>query len=432
LPSPSTAEDYARQRLIELFGRASQLRLAGLPLALIGVGLVLFLDPSPWRRVKVGLGFAWVATLSIVEWLRYRRDPADRGAFNLVAMAPVQVGAVVATGGLDSPFVPMLAFLPVLGALVAGRSWHLALTIGIVQVGIWGSLAANLGLFMPDFLPLFFGGGTRSTQSDALLWTRATVLTVVGSMGSIVGLRLRDFVADTLSDLLRLREERLDEQRRHMEDLTRLSAEIAHELKNPLASVRGLADLLVESALPGRAGPRVAVLAGEVGRMQTILDEFLNFSRPLSPLTLDKADLTQIAREVADLHEGVAQSRGLVLRCGGGAVFVRCDRRKIRQILVNLVQNAIEAAPEGSVVDLDATLGPAGATVSVRDLGDGPAVALGPRLFEPGVTTKGQGSGLGLTIARAIARQHGGDVVLLPATGGGARASLTLPLGGPS
>jgi signal transduction histidine kinase len=142
---------------------------------------------------------------------------------------------------------------------------------------------------------------------------------------------------------------------------------------------------------------------------------------------VDAAELRQICDEVAALHEGVARERGVEMVVTGEA-RVTCDARKIHQVLMNLVQNALEVGPRGTAIEVRCEQAAARATVRVLDLGPGIDPSVEPRLFQPGATTKPNGTGVGLTFARALARQHGGELELLSRPGGGCEALLTLPL----
>jgi signal transduction histidine kinase len=163
--------------------------------------------------------------------------------------------------------------------------------------------------------------------------------------------------------------------------------------------------------------------------MQSILDEFLNFSRPLVPLNLASADLCTIVSEVCILHQGMSELMGVKVSLETqGPVEVFCDPRKVRQILVNLFQNALDAAAARGHISIRVQFSGEQAEIDLSDDGGGLDPELAERVFEAGVTKKVGGSGLGLNVARGLARQHGGDVTLVNRPSGGCTALLTLPL----
>jgi len=219
------------------------------------------------------------------------------------------------------------------------------------------------------------------------------------------------------------------EHAERLNDLTTLSGEIAHELKNPLASIKGLAQLIETD--PPRAPERLRYLQGEIDRMRGILDEFLNFSRPLSPLSRQDVNLAELCRGVLALHEGIAGARRLALVAPEDRELnVRCDPRKTKQMVLNLVQNAMEASEDGGEVRIALERSDGFACIRVLDRGAGLKPEVAGRAFQPGVTSKSHGSGLGLTIVRTLAEQHGGRISLANREGGGCVAELWLPIAG--
>jgi len=422
-PPPPGFDEIQRQEVNRLFGHLVGARLVFLPLVMGFAVWLAFTDPAPWRRLVVG-AFVPVALLFFaVEALRARRLGIERLSIPL-NMAVGAVGSslmIFGTGGLMSPFA---CLMPVL-ALLFGILLEVPLLLGVVGLQLaalatFVALRASGALHLA--LPALGLGG-----SPLLTWVQSGVLACLVVAGAGLGRATRWVFDGMVRRALLAQEDSLRSHRERASELSALSAEIAHELKNPLASVKGLAGLLAPALPDAKSAERLGVLRREVDRLQSILDEFLNFSRPLVPLALGSADVGALAREVSALYEGIAKERGLELEVRGHAQS-RCDPRKVKQVLINLVQNALDASPEGALVEVEVAGGEDGARVSVLDRGPGIDPAVGERVFAPGVTTKPGGSGIGLTVARAIARQHGGDLRLDPRPGGGLSARLFLPL----
>ncbi len=426
--TPAAFEEIQRQEMSRLFGLFTRARLFLIPTLLLLLGGMWLLEPGGWRMAVLLVFIPVFAVVFVAEFRRWQRRGLSRHAIdrNLgVAVVGLLTIATV-SGGLESPFLPIMviiAFVLGLFATPAVATWLMALEL----LGVWtfAVLLVTRGDLWLRF-PALDGG---RPPMPARVFTLAIIFTILLVMGRFVGRSVRRAFDLMLRRTIRAQGESLRAHAERAEELTALSAEIAHELKNPLASVKGLAGLLSAQLPEGKGAERLAVLRREVDRMQSILDEFLNFSRPLVPLALGTHDLAALCREVEALHEGLALERAVRLEVvGAGYVPARCDPRKVKQVLINLVQNALDAAPAGSAVTLEALPGEGGAAEArVHDRGPGLDAGLGGKVFEPGVTTKEAGSGLGLTIARALARQHGGDLHLEARPGGGTTARLTLP-----
>jgi signal transduction histidine kinase len=332
---------------------------------------------------------------------------------------------VLLTGGLEGPLFPLLPMAALQMATMFGPGPMLGAVVGGQIVTVWALAALNaagVSLALPQL------AAAGASVSPAWSPTMASALTVMIVVAVLLGTKIRHLVADLVTTALTSHDRERAAHSDHARELIALTGEIAHELKNPLASIKGLAALLARD-LDGKAAERLAVLRGEVDRMQETLDQFLDLSRPLVPLTQTDVDLGELASEVAQACDGLALSRGVAIAPDAAGVIARADRRKLRQVLVNLVHNAIEAAPAGSAVQVAAEReGDGTVALTVDDRGPGISDELiGGLAFEPGVTTRARGSGLGLTIARALVQQHGGSVSLARRDGGGARVQVRLP-----
>ncbi|HUL59289.1 MAG TPA: HAMP domain-containing sensor histidine kinase [Anaeromyxobacteraceae bacterium] len=426
---PPGHEEIERQELSRLFGHMVGARLFLLPV-IAGLSVwVSLIDPAGWRRTLLGAASVLVPAFFVTEWLRYRRRGFTRDAIplNLGFACLGQAAVTFATGGLASPFVYVAIPIGILNGVFVRSPWQWV-NLGVQVAALWTFAAVAATGAIPDFNLSVFGGGARPGGTALWLWWQAGAMTAVLALAAGAGRRLRLAFRSMVMRGLAAQQDALRAHAERAEELTALSAEIAHELKNPLASVKGLSALLAQHLPEGKGAERLSVLRREVDRMQSVLDEFLNFSRPLVPLALGRTDVGALCREVAALHEGMAQERGVALEVRAEAVPARCDPRKVKQVLINLVQNALDASPRGAAVEIEAEESPGGAArVQVLDRGRGLEPALASAVFAPGVTTKASGSGLGLTIARALARQHGGDLSLAARPGGGATAELLLP-----
>lgn len=434
-PAPAGFEDIQRDELSSLFGRITHIRLAIVPVVVALVAWLFIHPVTPWRRaVLVSLGLFAIGVF-VHEVVHHRRHGLGRRAFavNFVFAAVAQVTGVLATGGLESPILFVMFIVTMIGAVIVERK-TLLLMIGVQTVALWAMVWVEANRLLPHMNPAPFGGDAVEGWSPAhLAWAAGLASLGLGVIG-FLGRGIRGSFDRMLRRGIEAREEVLQTHAERARELSALSSEIAHELKNPLASIKGLSALLAQDAPAGKPAERLHVLRREVDRMQGILDEFLNFSRPLVPLAVQMVDAAVLVADVADMHEGMAHEHEvrLTVRAHAAPVDMRCDARKIKQALINLVQNALEASPPHSVVEIEAEpqagIGQRGVVcLRVADRGPGLAPALCERVFDPGVTTKPNGSGLGLTIARALARQHGGEITLAARDGGGCLATLRLP-----
>ncbi len=210
---------------------------------------------------------------------------------------------------------------------------------------------------------------------------------------------------------------------------------LAHEIKNPLTPIQLAAERLRLKCLPVLEGHAADILdrstatvIAQVHAMQAMVDAFSEYAKS-PPLQIVPLDVGQLVRELSELYRNQAGVT-LTVRTASGLVPVPADAVRLRQILHNLIKNAIEAQPgDQAQVWLDVEPAPTldGVALIVRDAGPGFDPAVLGRIFEPYVTTKRKGTGLGLALVRKLAEEQGGSVTLSNRTGGGAEVVVILP-----
>lgn len=230
--------------------------------------------------------------------------------------------------------------------------------------------------------------------------------------------------------------EREVERRERLAALGNLAAVVSHEIRNPLNAIgMGLQRLRGEFRPSQDADAYARILdlmQREVARLDAIVEEVLSLARPRPPRPVTVAPGALLA-EVVGLARPEAEARGVtpVLEAPADLPSVRWDPDQMKQVLLNLVRNALEAMPRGGTLTLSAAADGATVRLVVEDTGEGIPAEVLPRLFEPYVTTRPRGLGLGLAIARRIVEAHGGRIEAGNRATGGARVAVTLPLAVP-
>jgi PAS domain S-box-containing protein len=209
-----------------------------------------------------------------------------------------------------------------------------------------------------------------------------------------------------------------------------VAAGVAHELRNPLTSIKGLVQVnRREAEARGLPAEDLQVIEHEVRRMERTLQTFLDFARPPQP-ERRPGDLVVLVKRVLSLIGGRARKQQvqLCLHEPARPAVLQLDEDQIQQLVLNLTLNALDAMPRGGTVEISfPDRGNHEVELRVADTGPGIAPQLLPRIFEPFVSSKETGLGLGLAVSRRIAEDHGGSLEATNRPQGGACFVLRLP-----
>jgi len=241
-----------------------------------------------------------------------------------------------------------------------------------------------------------------------------------------------------LNQMLASLEEAFAEQKASEEQLRRFVADASHELRTPLTSIRGYAELFRRGAdqRPEDLAKVMRRVDEESARMSVLVEELLLLARLNQGRPLDRApvDIAQIAQDAVDDAQVVAPGRHIEL-VAPEPVYVHGDEARLRQVVANLVTNALNHTPLDAAVTVSVREDGAKAVLEVADLGPGLSPEDAPHVFEPfyrvdkgRVRSKGGGTGLGLAIVKAIVEAHAGSVATRPNTPHGAVFSVALPV----
>lgn len=212
--------------------------------------------------------------------------------------------------------------------------------------------------------------------------------------------------------------------------LGHLAAGVAHEIRNPLSSIKGLAKYFAERAPAGGEAHQLAqVMAKEADRLNRVVSELLELVKP-THLSLQAVDLNTLITHSLQLVSQDANSREISLRFTANDALpeIQADPDRLAQVLLNLYLNAIQAIGQHGVISVTASESGAGVKISVTDSGKGIAADHLEAIFTPYFTTKAEGTGLGLAVVHNIVEQHGGTIQVVSQEGKGATFTLWLPV----
>jgi two-component system, NtrC family, sensor histidine kinase HydH len=247
------------------------------------------------------------------------------------------------------------------------------------------------------------------------------------AIAALVGLTF--YLMGTLSRYLEL--EKQEEAARNLAALGRLSATLAHEIRNPLGAIKGLTQV-VQEQLSDRheARPLTDTVVREAERLEQLVSDLLVFARPRQP-KLSNIDLNALLGETAEMLRDRFRQANVRMHVdlGNQAIRTDSDPDALRQVVLNLLLNALEATPSGGDVWVRSSRAPDEGYIRIQIEDSGPGLGNSdPELFfEPFVTTKLKGSGLGLAVSKQIVEGLGGELRLEDRAEGGARSTILLP-----
>jgi len=406
-------------------------RLFAVLLAVVMVGGLASLGLAPLRpryRIDLYSLVFWFAAYKVGVFALVSMNPR---ATRLIFSAALAVDLLLIfallylTGAGDSPFVNL--FYPLVGV----NAYYFGKWMGLGLSAVAGLLYWTAAWLAPP----------------AAAWTAVAILMgIVGlpayALGHVADRerrareeveRLNIEVTGTLRRLQAAQEELLVAER--MATVGRLSLKVAHEVRNPIAAIELNAEILqdIVRAQTGKEGDEAVALVTAIRDQVTALDglteEYLAFARFPKP-HFEEESINHLLGELADFVRPLAVRQGLTLKVelDPEIPLMEIDRTLLRQAILNLVKNGMEALSHGGALTIASRLRGEQVEIAVADTGPGISQEVGDRLFEPFFTTKPQGTGLGLSIARQIIDEHGGELAWSSRPGAGTTFTIRAPL----
>ena len=341
------------------------------------------------------------------------------------------------------------AIIYVTGGASSGATSFYGLTVlvGAVLVGLRGAAVAALtgftlyGLLCGAFLlHVVVPPSDQPAVTYAVSLSDMSYSLMVNGLGITVVAVLAGYLAERLratGGALEVATKRYTEAER-LAELGRSAAWLAHEIRNPLGSISGSVELLGDSpALSKEDRALCAIVSREVTRLNDLVGDMLDLSKPRPP-SAERVDIASLARDVVALAARSSKGGGAQVHYDGPKdepAYATCDGAQMRQVLWNLVRNAVQASPADTEVHVWVEAEADRVELTVDDHGPGIAGEARDRIFDGFYTTRSHGAGIGLAVVKRIVDDHeelGASIALSTAPGGGARFRVTLRRAGPA
>jgi two-component system, NtrC family, sensor histidine kinase HydH len=371
------------------------------------------LYPASLRVVVLTLSVAFAIAAVYAIWLRTRR------ALNGLAWTQVV---------LDQAIWTVLVYLS--GGPLSGATtfYGLSCVLAAVTLGLQGALAAAAvggALFVALVAGLARGVILPPVDQPPFVWRSSVFLypTLVSLLGLTVVAVLAGYLArrlQTESGQLALVTQRAERAER-LAALGKIAAALAHEIRNPLGSISGSIEIIREAPGLGEDERRLcAIVRHEVARLNDLVGDMMDLSKPRIP-NIERVDLAKLARDVIDLAQksGRGENDVPLVYDGPEELVVDADGAQFRQVIWNLVRNAIQASGAGAAVKLRVARQDNEAIVEVTDRGPGIPADMRARIFDAFVTTRSHGVGIGLAVVKQIVDAHNGSIEVEDAADGG-------------
>ena len=314
------------------------------------------------------------------------------------------------------------------------RMYYIPIVLGSFAFGIRGALAASIIaslIYSPHAFTHIFEHDPAHTIEKLLEILLYNIVALITGVLADKQFRTSEKLKEALEDKEIMTQQLIRSGR--LQALGELTAGLAHEIKNPLASLKGSAEIIADE-IPDTSSRRkmVDIHAKELDRLNDLLERFLNFARPRS-FEVTNLDLCDIVSKTITLTSSQAGRNHIQIKWSRPqeALSVHGDREKLSQVLLNLILNAIQASPDHGEIEVECGRETKGKHsfifLEIKDNGPGIPDDLQEKIFNPFFTTKESGTGLGLSIASRIVDEHNGFIRVENVADKGALFRMYLP-----